>query len=114
MQERRNHSRLESDWSADVCHLGNSFIAHVNNISLGGVELKRPVAWHPVVNEICQVSFQLTRAQILSVDMQVCWVADTHIGMQFEKLAYHQKKLLNMILSNLSRRLTLAESHFVM
>lgn len=114
MQERRNHSRLESDWSADVCNLGNSFIAHVNNVSLGGVELKRPVEWHPVVDEICQISLQLTRTQILSVDMQVCWVADTHVGMQFERLAYHQKRLLNRIQSNLSRRLRLAECHFVM
>jgi len=114
MQERRNHSRLESDWIADVCHLGQRFSARVTNISLGGVELGTLDTWNPVINQSCQLSMQLAGKQMLVLEMYVCWIHDNRVGMQFKRLSREQKRILNRTLSDLSRELTLAESHFVM
>lgn len=114
MHERRNHSRLESSWNVGVCHQETQFQTRVTNISLGGVELYRPESWDPMINQSCELTLQMGSRQNLEIKTHVCWLSKNRVGMKFPELTGVQKRMLNRLLSTLSKEAILQESHFVM
>ena len=114
MRDRRIHSRLGSDWNVHICHLGNAFQTHLCNISQGGVELRRPEDWLPVINQSCDLSMPVNDKHDLEVCMSVCWISNNSVGMKFSTLTRAQQRLLNRLLSELSQKVMLQESQLIM
>ncbi|HIF52046.1 MAG TPA: PilZ domain-containing protein [Thiotrichaceae bacterium] len=115
MDERRKFTREQADWVADI-YVGETIhTAPVRNLSLGGLELIRPPLWHPKHKHFCKISLSdMIPSHTLEVRMEVCWVTDNAVGLNYHELKFKEKIKLNKIISHLSKTAVLADGHFTM
>lgn len=115
MKERRQFTREQADWLAEIYTNDTIFTSPVRNLSLGGAELIRPQLWRPKVRHFCKVSFSdMNPAHTLEVRMQICWVTDFSVGLKYHDLELMQKIKLNKIISEISQTSAFGGSQFVM
>ncbi len=115
MQERREYTRVHTDWLSEIFTDETIYSSPVSNLSLGGAELVRPHMWKPKQDNIFKVSLNdNVPAHTLEARMQVCWVTDSHVGLKFHELSFKGKIKLNKILSTIARTTAFEDGHFVM
>ncbi len=115
VKDRRNFSREQADWVAEVYTEDTTYTAPVRNLSLGGAELMRPPLWKPEQNNLYKISFSdMVPSHTLYVHMQVCWITKTYVGLKFHELGSNEEVRLNKIISSISRTAVLEDGHFVM
>ena len=114
MNERRGAARIKTEWQAHI-YLGNTvFNSPVKNISLGGTELNRPDGWHPECDEQYRICIKSDgRNKKLDVNMQICWVSKTSVGLKYHDLQLREKIQLNKIISDLTRDTVLMDTHVI-
>jgi len=114
MKERREFTREQADWLADIYANDTIYTAPVRNLSLGGIELMRPPLWKPKSNHFCKISLSdMVPSHTLEVRMQVCWITENAVGLKYHELKFGEKIKLNKIISGISRVVTM-ESSFIM
>ncbi len=112
MKERREFTREQADWLADIYTDDTIYTAPVRNLSLGGIELIRPPLWKTKSNHFCKISLSdMVPSHTLEVRMQVCWVTDNAVGLKYHEMGMAEKIKLNKIISKIS---AMESSHFVM
>lgn len=110
MQERRQFVREQADWLADIYADDTIYTAPVRNLSLGGIELMRPLQWKPKPKHFFKISLSdMDPTHTLEARMEICWVTQNGVGLKFHELKFREKIKLNKILSNPTK-----ESQFVM
>ena len=115
MKERRQFTREQADWLADIYTNDTIFTSPVRNLSLGGAELIRPQLWKPKINHFCKVCFtDMNPSHTLEVRMQICWMTSFSVGLKYHDLGMMQKIKLNKIISDISKNAAFEGNHFVM
>ncbi len=105
MKERREFVREQADWLADIYADDTIYTAPVRNLSLGGIELMRPLSWRPKSRHLFKISLSdMNPSHTLKVRMEVCWISDNAVGLKFHEIKFREKIKLNKILSNLAKQ----------
>ena len=87
MKERREFTREQADWLADIYADDTIYTAPVRNLSLGGIELMRPPLWKPKSNCFCKISLSdMVPSHTLEVRMQICWVTENSVGLKYHEM----------------------------
>jgi len=115
MNERREFTREQADWRADIYTDETIYTAPVRNLSLGGIELFRPIHWSPKPKHFCKISLSdMMPSHTIDVRMEICWVTEKYIGLKYHELKFRERIKLNKILSIMANSAILKDAHFVM
>ena len=108
MKERREFVREEADWLADIYADDTIYTSPLRNLSLGGIEITRPLLWNPKSNHFFKISLtDMIPSHSLEARMEVCWITENAVGLKFHELEFKEKIKLNKIISGISRDVTL-------
>lgn len=115
MKERRNSERYEHQLNSNLVINDENHSSKLVNLSLGGIELSKPIDCNISVGDSCDVSLlAIDDLGDLIMKMEVCWVFKENIGLKYKQANIFEKTRLNKILSVLSKKYVLENSHFVM
>ena len=115
MKERREHSREQADWLADIYADDTIYTSPVRNLSLGGLEVMRPPLWKPKTSHFCKICLSdMSPNNTLQARLEVCWVTDSCVGLKFHELKFREKIKLNKILSSITKSASVDGGHLVM
>lgn len=115
MQERREFVREQADWLADIYADETIYTSPVRNLSLGGIEIMRPLLWKPKANHFCKICLSdMSPTNTLEARLEVCWITESSVGLKFHELKFREKIKLNKILSGITKAMSVDSGHFVM
>jgi PilZ domain len=115
VKERREFTREQADWLADIYTDDTIYTAPVRNLSLGGAELIRPPLWKPKSDNIIKICFSnMTATGGLELRMQVCWMTENSVGLKYHDIEMMQKIKLNKLLSGMAKTAAFESANYVM
>ena len=113
MKERREFVREQADWRADIYADDTIYTSPLRNLSLGGIEIMRPLLWKPKSKNFCKISLSdMIPSHTLEVRMEICWITEKGVGLKYHELNFKERIKLNKILSNIANNLK--DMHFAM
>lgn len=96
--ERRHFTRIPFDADVTLSQGDKHWQAHLLDISLHGVLVRRPTDWPVDGGEECCIELQLGEETRIKVNGKIAHVEADHIGLSFENMelesASHLKRLL--------------------
>ncbi|NOG59987.1 MAG: PilZ domain-containing protein [Proteobacteria bacterium] len=115
MQERRQDTREQADWLAEIYADETIYTSPVRNLSMGGIEIMRPPLWKPKTDHFCKISLSdMIPSHSLDVRMQIRWVSEKAVGLKYHELKISDRIKLVKIISGITNQIKMERNYFAM